>query len=87
MSEDRYTIELGGERYGPGTALEVLRAMKTSPWEETPPSNGEYLDWLVTQAKRLTGVNLNVHGTTLEERARCLLDEMLRAGLAQRVGS
>lgn len=86
MSKDRYTIELGGERYS-GTALEVLRAMKESPWEETPPSNGEYFTWLVAQAKRLTGVNLEAHGATLEEQARCLLDGMLKAGLASRAGS
>jgi hypothetical protein len=87
MTDDTYTIEIEGQRYGPGSALEILRAMKESPWEADPPENGEYFDWLVGQAERLTGTALRADGETTEERARCLLESMIAAGLARRVAS
>jgi len=80
-----YTISMSGRAYGPGTALEVIQALKRSPWEDSPPTDDQYIDWLVTQAERLTGTRLEVSGQTTEERARCLLDGMLDAGLAVRI--
>jgi hypothetical protein len=44
----------------------------------------QYIDWVVDNARRFEEVHLKSAGETPEERAKALVEEMVRAGLAAR---
>lgn len=45
----------------------------------------EYIDWAVDQARRMNEIDLEVTGTTDDDKASALVRAMLAAGLAQKL--
>ncbi|HMA91818.1 MAG TPA: hypothetical protein VKP30_03985 [Polyangiaceae bacterium] len=67
-----------------GTALQVVKAMQDIAFGVDDFTVAKYVEWVVANAQRFEGVDLNVHGEQDEERANSLISEMLRTGLASR---
>ena len=68
-----------------GTAREIVEAMKYVAFGQEGRSLGEYIDWVLEEARRLHGLELVVEGESDEERAEGLVRVMLEMGLAVRL--
>lgn len=67
-----------------GTAVQIVKGMQDIAFGVERLSIPEYIDWVVANTQRFESVALRVQGTTAEEKAASLVDEMLREGLATR---
>ena len=76
-------ITLQDGRTFDGTPLQVVRQLQQLAWQGKR-SLSEYIDWVVETTLRTETLELSVTGTTDEERATSLLDELVRTGLARR---
>ena len=78
------TIMLKDGRRMQGTALQIVGEMRSlNPgWAGSVRA---YVEYVVDQAEQFEGAQLRVTGTTDEEQAASLVNEMLLAGLAERV--
>lgn len=76
-------ITLKDGRTYTGTPLQILRHMKQLAFNGGQTID-EYIDYVVENTLRYEGIDLKVTGSTEEERAASLIDEMLRVGLAKR---
>ena len=54
--------------------------MRRRPFEDV--SLDGYIDWVVDNAQRFEGVELRSEGSTTEERAQSLVEDMIGKGLA-----
>jgi hypothetical protein len=77
-------IRMKDGRVFQGTGLQIVRAMQDVAFGKGDFTVPQYIDWVVTNARDFETVELEVTGTTDEERAESLVHEMLRAGLAQK---
>ncbi|WAM30276.1 hypothetical protein [Myxococcus sp. NMCA1] len=67
-----------------GTAVQIVRAMQDIAFGVERLSLPEYIDWVVTNARRFDEVELQVPGGTDEEMAASLVAEMIRTGLTSK---
>lgn len=67
-----------------GTALQIVKAMQDIAFGVEQMTLDQYIDWVVDNARRFEEVELAANGATTEERAKELIEEMVRAGLAVR---
>lgn len=67
-----------------GTPLQMVRSMRSLAPIAGEKSLGEYIDWVVDNALRFDGADLRVTGESEDERAKSLIEEMIRTGLAVR---
>ena len=67
-----------------GTGLQIVRAMQDVAFGADDFTVSQYVDWVAQKARDFEEVELYITGATDEERAESLVQEMLRAGLAQR---
>jgi hypothetical protein len=67
-----------------GTAVQIVRAMQDIAMPAQHLTITEYIDWVVGNTRRFEEVELEIKGESDDERAKCLVDEMLRVGLARR---
>ena len=65
-----------------GTALQIVKAMQDIAFGVEQMTLDQYIDWVVQNAQRFEEVELGATGATTEERAKALVHEMVRAGLA-----
>jgi hypothetical protein len=65
-----------------GTALQIVKSMQDIAFGVEQMTLDQYIDWVVDNARRFEEVELTVAGETSEERAKALVAEMVRAGLA-----
>jgi hypothetical protein len=65
-----------------GTALQIVKAMQDIAFGVEQMTLDQYIDWVVDNAGRFEEVELKADGETTEKRAKALVEEMLRAGLA-----
>ncbi|MCP3104235.1 hypothetical protein LZ198_35770 [Myxococcus sp. K15C18031901] len=77
-------ITIRDERVFQGTPVQIVRAMQDIAFGVERLSLSEYIDWVVANALRIESIALRVQGTTDEEKAASLVDEMLREGMATR---
>ena len=68
-----------------GTAIQIVRDMKSIAFGVDRQSLSEYIDWVAAQALRLEGVDVCIAGNTDEAKAGALLAELIRTGLADKV--
>ena len=78
-----HTMTLQDGRTFEGSPLEIVGAMRALCFVESS-SLCDYIDWLIGNTWRWEGITLAVTGETDAERAASIVDELLRAGLAQR---
>ncbi|CAM4481892.1 MULTISPECIES: hypothetical protein [Myxococcus] len=67
-----------------GTAVQIVKGMQDIAFRVERLSLPEYIDWVVGNARRFDGVELQAQGNIGEEKAASLVDEMLRTGLASK---
>ena len=67
-----------------GTALQIVKAMQDIAFGVEQMTLDQYIDWVVDNARRFEEVELKLAGETTEDRAKTLVEEMTRAGLASR---
>ena len=68
-----------------GTAKQIAEAMHALAFGQENRTLSEYIDWAVDQARRMNEIDLEVTGTTEDDKASGLVRAMLAAGLAQKV--
>jgi hypothetical protein len=68
-----------------GTALQIVQQMQSVAFGKDDRAVADYVDWVAAEVARLMEVSLDVKGETGDERARSLVDEMLRTGLAEKL--
>ncbi len=67
-----------------GTRLEIVRALQDLLLDGEGFSMRQYIDWVVTNARKELGIELDVRGDTDEDVADSYLKAMLRANLIRR---
>ena len=72
------------ERIFQGTAAQVVAQMQGTAIFAAHLSLDAYIDWCVANGKR-GGVEVNVTGTTLDERCASLVEELIRTGFAEKL--
>jgi hypothetical protein len=77
-------ITMRDERVFQGTALQIVKAMQDIAFGVDDLTVPEYIDWVVANARKFEEVELKVEGATDDEKAKSLVEEMVRAGLAIR---
>jgi hypothetical protein len=65
-----------------GTPIQIVQGMRSVAFQQQEASIDDYITWVVDNAQRGNEVALNVTGSTEDERALSLLDELKRTGLA-----
>lgn len=68
-----------------GTPLQMVQMMQQVAFGREEQPVGEYIDWVKSQVARFMGVTLEVSGETPEDKARSLIDELLRAGFVEKI--
>ena len=68
-----------------GTAKQIVEAMQYVAFGQQDRTLTEYIDWASEMASRMNEVDLQITGSTDEERAESLVRAMLEAGLAERL--
>ncbi len=66
-----------------GTAKQIAEAMHALAFGQENRTLSEYIDWAVDQARRMNEIDLEVTGTTDDDKASALVRAMLEEGLAQ----
>ena len=76
---------VGDGRTVQGTPLQMVQQMQAVAFgrEELPIE--QYIDWIATQMATMMGVQLEIRGTTADERARSLIDQLLQRGFAEKL--
>lgn len=69
-----------------GTPTQIVQAMRGLAFA-SKASLGDYIDHSVKQAESLMDVSMKITGTTDDEKAACLVSEMLRTELAQEISN
>lgn len=77
-------ISMRDGRVFQGTALQIVNAMQDIAFGVDDFTVPEYIDWVVANARKFEEVELKLEGTTDDEKAKSLVEEMVRAGLAIR---
>ena len=77
-------ISMRDGRVFQGTALQIVNAMQDIAFGVDDFTVPEYIDWVVANARKFEAVELKVEGTTDDEKAKSLVEEMVIAGLAIR---
>ncbi len=77
-------ISMRDGRVFQGTALQIVKAMQGIAFGVDDFTVPEYIEWVVANARKFEAVELKVEGTTDDEKAQSLVEEMVRAGLAIR---
>ncbi len=67
-----------------GTPLQIVRGMQDIAFGVDDFTPSQYMEWVVANALKFEEVELNVTGESDEDKARSLVDEMLKHGLAGR---
>ncbi len=67
-----------------GTPLQIVRGMQDIAFGVDDFTPSQYMEWVVANARKFEEVELNVTGESDEDKARSLVDEMLKHGLAAR---
>jgi len=67
-----------------GTALQIVKAMQAIAFGVDDFTVPEYIDWVVGNARKFEEVEVAITGETDDARAACLVEEMVRTGLAER---
>ena len=67
-----------------GTALQIVKAMQDIAFGVDDFTVPEYIEWVVANARKFEEVELAITGATDDEKAKSLVEEMVRAGLAIR---
>lgn len=75
-------IVMRDDRVFEGTPVEIVRDMKFLAFGVDHLDLDGYITWVAANARKFEGVELATEGPTTEERARRLVEEMLRTGLA-----
>jgi hypothetical protein len=78
------TITMRDGRVFQGTPLQIVKAMQDIAFGVDDFTVPEYIAWVVANARKFEDVELKVEGTTDDEKAKSLVEEMVRAGLAIR---
>jgi len=65
-----------------GCPIELARQMQALAFAPAGLDLGHYIDWAVDQARAMLGVELEVSGSSEEERAQSFVSAMLAAQLA-----
>jgi hypothetical protein len=78
------TITMRDGRVFQGTPLQIVKAMQDIAFGVDDFTVPEYIAWVVANARRFEDVELAITGATDDEQASALVDEMVRAGLAER---
>jgi hypothetical protein len=78
-------IRMKDGRVFQGTALQMVRAMQDVAFGVNDFTVPAYIDWVVKNARDFEAAELEITGSTDEERAESLFREMLRAGLAEKL--
>jgi hypothetical protein len=68
-----------------GTALQIVRAMQDVAFGVKDFTVSAYIDWVVRNVRDFEAVELEVTGTSDEERAQALVLSLVQNGLAQRL--
>ncbi len=80
----RLRITADGRVLG-GTAKQIVEAMHALAFGQENRTLSESIDWAVDQARRMNEIDLEVTGTTDDDKASALVRAMLAAGLAQKL--
>jgi hypothetical protein len=67
-----------------GTAMQIVQAMRSTAFDEQP-TLVSYIEWVSRQIAEMAATTVIVEGTTEEEMARTLVEEMVRVGAAVRL--
>jgi hypothetical protein len=78
------TITMRDGRVFQGTPLQIVKAMQDIAFGVDDLTVPEYIAWVVANARKFEEVELRITGATDDEQASALVDEMVRAGLAER---
>jgi hypothetical protein len=78
-------IRMRDDREFQGTPRQIVRAMQDIAFGVDDFTLRKYIEWVVANAQKFEGVELNVIGETDDELAASLVDEMIRAGLTKRI--
>jgi hypothetical protein len=76
---------IGDGRVLQGTALQMVQMMQAVAFGKEELSLSEYIDWVASQVARYMGVTLDVRGETPDDKARSLIDELLRTGFVEEI--
>ena len=68
-----------------GTAKQIAEAMHALALGQENRALSETIDWAVDQARRMNELDLEVTGTTDDDKASALVRAVLAAGLAQKL--
>jgi hypothetical protein len=78
-------IKMRDERVFQGTPLQIVRAMQDIAFGVEAFTVPKYIEWVVANAQKFEGVELNVDGQNDDELATSLVAEMIRTGLTSRM--
>jgi hypothetical protein len=78
------TITMRDGRVFQGTPLQIVKAMQDIAFGVDDLTVPEYIAWVVANARKFEEVELAITGATDDEKAKSLVEEMVRAGLAIR---
>lgn len=78
-------IRMRDDRVFQGTPLQIVRAMQDIAFGVEDFTVSKYIEWVVANAQKFEGVELNVDGQSDDELAASLVAEMIRTGLTSRV--
>lgn len=73
------------DRVFEGTPVQIVRAMQDIAFGVQHMGIAEYIEWVVTNARRIEEVELDVKGATEEELAASLVAELMRTGLTRKM--
>lgn len=66
-----------------GTATQIVRQMQSLTFDQKDGELGDYINWVVDNARRMHEADLTISGETDDERCASLIEEMKRTGLAK----
>ena len=82
-SLDGKPLDQDGEVFRGATPVEIVHSMKGASIFSDHRAIEDYIDMVMRNAKMLAGIELEVKGGTVEEKAGSLLDELVAQGLAE----
>lgn len=68
-----------------GTPLEIIEQMKYLAWNMEDKSTDDYINWMVEQLRKFSGIKMIIKGETIESRAKRLIESLLEHGAANEV--
>ena len=67
-----------------GTEVQIVKAMQDIAFGVDQMTLDQYIDWVIENARRFEEVELRADGTTTDDRAKALVEDMVAKGLATR---